>query len=75
MSVKKNDHAGQVLYLGRWVNKNTFRAFVYDKKGNQTLAQSYPEFESLIASGIWFASKPIVSEEKRKQKDVIRSDS
>lgn len=52
-----NPHAGQFLYLGRWVNKEHFRAFVYDKDGNEKLADNYPEFEKLTVSGIWFASK------------------
>lgn len=66
---KKDNHAGQAMYLGRWVDKSTFRAFVYDQKGNQKLAESYPEFESLTSSGIWFPSKPEVSYKMRKQKN------
>lgn len=69
---EKND--GQFQYLDRWVNKEHFRAFVYNEKGEQKLANSYKEFESLTGSGIWFASKPDASQ-KRKQKDVIRSTS
>jgi hypothetical protein len=53
-----NTHDGQVMYLDRWVDKNTFRTFVYDRDGNQKLANSYAEFEALTQSGIWFASKP-----------------
>ena len=74
-SINKDNHAGQALYLGRWVDKTTFRAFVYDDKGNQKLAKSYPEFESLTGSGLWFPAKRDVSSKVRKQKDVIRSDS
>jgi hypothetical protein len=66
-----NPHQGQFQYLGRWVNKENFRAFLYNEKGDQKLANSYNDYESLIASGIWFASKPSASQQKRKQKDVI----
>jgi hypothetical protein len=69
-----NNHEGQVLYCGRWVDKKIFRAFVYDDKGSQKLANSYPEFESLIASGLWTVSKPDLSLKVGKKKDVIRSD-
>ena len=69
-----NPKEGQFQYLGRWINKENFRAFVYNEKCEQKLANSYQEFESLTASGIWFASKPDASP-KRKQKDVIRTDS
>lgn len=63
----KDPHAGQFQYLDRWVDKNTFRAFVYDKDSEQKLANSYKEFEELLATGLWFAKKP----ETRKKKDVV----
>ncbi len=50
-------HQGQFQYLGRWVDKEHFCAFVYDKDGNEKLAQNYNEFEKLTTSGIWFASR------------------
>lgn len=67
--LKKNFHEGQALYLGRWVDKSNFRAFVYSEKGEQKLANSYSEFESLTASGIWFAERPNASSKIRKQKN------
>lgn len=53
---KKKTQEPQVLYLGRWINKSTFRAFVYNEDGEK-LANSYAEYESLIASGLWLAEK------------------
>lgn len=47
----------QVMYNNRWVDKSTFRAFVYSDNECK-LANSYSEFESLIATGTWFVSKP-----------------
>lgn len=44
----------QVLYLGRWVSKEHFRAFVYGKD-EKKLAKSYDEYCSLISSGLWKA--------------------
>lgn len=46
----------QVLYQGRWVSKEYFRAFVYNSTG-QKLAKSYQEFSDLISSGAWFVNK------------------
>ena len=46
----------QVLYLGRWVSREHFRAFVYNSTGEK-LANSYQEFSDLISSGTWFAEK------------------
>lgn len=42
----------QVLYLGRWVSRNHFKAFVYNKEG-QKLAHSYKDYCDLIGSGLW----------------------
>jgi hypothetical protein len=45
----------QVLYQGRWVSREHFCAFVYNKEG-QKLAKSYAEFSALISSGLWSAN-------------------
>ena len=37
----KDKHEGQFEYLGRWVDKSTFRAFVYNKNNESMLADSY----------------------------------
>lgn len=72
----KKPKVEQFQYLGRWVDKQHFRAFVYDKDGKEKLANSCKEFEDLTASGIWFASKLEAEPPKRKKKDgSIRSDS
>jgi len=63
--VIKDSHVGQFLYLGRWVDKATFCAFVYDKNGNEKLAENYQNFQNMISSGLWFASK-----KPRKAKDA-----
>jgi hypothetical protein len=67
--IKDSKPVDQFQYLGRWVDKAHFRAFVYDKKNGQKLANSYNEYESLIASGLWFASKEDASKVERKQKN------
>ena len=45
---------GQVLYLGRWVPRDSFRAFVYNSSG-QKLCNSYDDYEKAISSGAWKA--------------------
>ena len=66
----------QFFYLNRWVDKNNFRAFVYDKDGNEKLANSYDEFERLTHSGIWFSSKEMnLSSKKVKKNGSLRPDS
>lgn len=73
----KDIHSGQFQYLDRWVDKKTFRAFVYDKNGNEKLADTYDEFLELTSSGIWFDKKPEITLEitpkTRKTRDVICS--
>lgn len=46
----------QVLYLGRWVSRSHFRAFVYNNSGSR-LVESYKDFSDLISSGVWFAEE------------------
>lgn len=75
-SVKQKKPSEQFQYLERWVDKDNFRAFVYDKNGESKLANNYKEFEDLTTSGIWFASKVEASlaKSQRKQKDdTLRS--
>ena len=44
----------QVLYMGRWVSREHFKAFVYSGEGAK-LAKSYQEFSNLVSSGAWSA--------------------
>ena len=46
----------QVLYLGRWVSREHFKAFVYNS-GGQKLMNNYQEFSEAISSGVWFAEE------------------
>lgn len=45
-------------YLGRIVNKETFRTFIYNEKGEKKLVKSWNEFESHMELGVWFAIAP-----------------
>ena len=65
----------QVMYLDKFVDKDTFRAFVY-RENEQKLANSYEEFESLIASGLWFVTKSDIKVVKKREKklEVVKSD-
>ncbi len=71
MNQQKQQASSQFLYLGRWVSRNNFRAFVYNAKDEQKLVNSYEEFSSSLESGEWFASKDLAKPVKagRKQKN------
>lgn len=78
MNQVKNKHSsGQVEYLGRWVDTLNFRAYVYNGSG-QKLANTYPEFQDLISSGIWFKTKEEAAEkfhvEQKKQTESTKED-
>ncbi len=64
----KDIRKDQFQYMGRWVDKETFRVFVYDKNGSNKLANSFSEYEKLIASGIWFDTTEL-AKEKEKSKE------
>jgi hypothetical protein len=59
----------QVLYLGRWVNRDHFACFVYKSTGER-LVKSYDEFSDAIASGTWFATK----DDLKKSVEPVRTE-
>jgi hypothetical protein len=63
-----------VVYDGRSVPVQGFRAFVYGPNSTQKLANSWDEYQALISSGIWYSKKSDVKEilkesEKNSKKD------
>ena len=79
MHQKSNDIVDQVNYEGRWVDRKTFRAFVYSKT-EEKLANNFEEYEFLLASGLWFATKDLtkstklVVESEGKKKTELKDD-
>jgi len=69
MNQIKNGLVNQVLYLGRWVNKDHFRTFVYGTNKEQKLAKSYEEYTNLLETGDWFASMDEAKPKGRKPKN------
>lgn len=66
------DSKNQFLYMGRWVDKNYFSAFVYDKDGNKQLAPSYEIYIKLTQSGLWFDERPELEETEQKPEKKTR---
>ena len=64
MNQEKPKNKPQVFYNDKWVDKDHFRAFVYSTD-KQKLANSYKEYEDLIASGLWFDSLAKAMEAKK----------
>jgi hypothetical protein len=64
MNQEKPKRVKQVFYNGRWVDKEFFRAFVYSTT-EQKLAQSYKEYEDLIATGLWFDNRTMAIDAKK----------
>lgn len=78
--IKAKEPTGQFNYLGRWVDKAYFRAFVYNVNDETKLAENYDQFENLISSGLWFACKEDVlkfTDERNKnlENDNLNEDS
>lgn len=75
---KVKNSSGQFNYLGRWVDKEHFRAFVYGLNDQKKLANSYDEYEKLISSGIWFDSiesvKKIESNQQKNVEDELKTE-
>jgi hypothetical protein len=58
------------LYLGKIVDKKHFRVFVYASDGKTRLVNSWDEFESLMKTGLWFASRYEEKPEKNTEQEV-----
>lgn len=56
MNQEKKSTTPQVFYNDRWVDRDHFTAFVYSAT-EQRLAKSYKEYETYIATGLWFDTK------------------
>jgi len=48
-----------VSYNGNKVSKEGFRTYIYTKNLEQKLVESWEEFESHVATGLWHAEKPL----------------
>ena len=67
MAKKPAPEIEQVMYNNRFVDKATFRAFVYNFEGEK-LANSYDEYEEMITSGLWFSDRcKVLTPNKLKQ--------
>lgn len=60
----------QVLYMGRHVDKRSFRTFVYNKLGEQKMANNYQEYLNLINHKQWFSSKEDAAKAKKSDKKL-----
>lgn len=60
-----------VFYQKRWVPKENFRVFIYDVNENKRLVNSYDEYETQMASGVWFASVQDVKKLKEVEKENV----
>ena len=53
-----------VVYQGRVIPRDGFRAWIYALDNQSKLVNSWEEYQSEISSGVWFSSKKDVEERK-----------
>lgn len=66
MNQEKIKKVEQIFYNEKWVDKEFFRAFVYNGI-EQKLAENYKEYEFLISTGLWFDSKELAKKAKESK--------
>lgn len=54
--MSKTDDNRHVLFNGTMVPVKHFRSWVYDQNGQKCLAESWPHYQELTATGLWFNS-------------------
>jgi hypothetical protein len=57
-----------LIYKGRQISPENFRAFVYAADGTRRLVNSWADFEKHMQTGVWFASHENVP---KKDAEVI----
>lgn len=45
------------IYMGKIVQKEHFRTFIYSPEGTQRLVESWDEYTQCMETGVWFATK------------------
>jgi|GEM_PF-2306517 len=48
-----------VKYNGKMIPKKGFRVYIYSRSLEKKLVNSWDEFESHVATGLWFVEKPL----------------
>ena len=75
------------VYLGRIVEKEHFRVFIYGFNGDKKLIESWDDFEAHMENGLWFSEpvpiipqeelpidEPVIEKPKRSRKSASRVD-
>ena len=62
-----DDKQDLVMYLGRKIPKEGFRAYIYSKDGAEKIAESYDEYELCVSTESWFSTKEEAQEQREKK--------
>lgn len=76
MKYNKSDQSNVVQLIdfkGRMVDKNQFRAFIFNSKGERHLAETYDEYIEMVSSGLWFDSLIEAQKIKPKKRRVKKN--
>ena len=69
-------NAEYVLYNGRMVSKEGFRVFVYGQEGAQKVVNSWDEYETAMATGLWFPTKDeaaaMIEKKETKEQEQVK---
>lgn len=69
--------SNEIIYNGKRMLKNHFRAFVYGADNQKKVVNSWDEYEKHVETGIWFSKKNLVpiKKKQRTRKIPIHTDS
>lgn len=62
------------IYLGKLVNKDSFRTNIYDASGKKKLVESWAEYEEAMESGLWFATLDAAMTSKEMAKELEKAE-
>lgn len=58
------------IYLGKIVDKNSFRTNIYNADGKKKLVESWAEYEAAMESGLWSATLDAAMTSKEMAKEL-----
>lgn len=70
MNKEKAKVISWVDFKGRLVDRDQFRAFIFNPKGERHLAESYDEYKEMVSTGLWFDSIVEAQKVRPKRKKV-----
>jgi hypothetical protein len=71
--IMQNNSDDYVVYNNKTINKNHFRAFIYNIDGvNRRLVENWDSYQQFISSGLWSDTMPVIEKQQLKAEQKLQ---